>query len=72
MEPTNAYAVTARQIKAAKMAEVLIAHGATAADVHAMPLRGRAIVAELAGTRPPSPLTWVEVAERVAAARKVA
>ena len=66
----TAYEAAGRAAKAAKLAAVLIAHGATAADVHAMPRAGRAVVAELAGCRPPSPTTWVMVAELVDLAAK--
>jgi hypothetical protein len=66
----TAYEAAARTAKAAKLAAVLIAHGATAAEVHAMPRAGRAVVAQLAGTRPPSPTTWLMVAELVDLAAK--
>ena len=61
------FEATARDIKARKLADVLIAHGATADAVTGIPESHRAITAELAGVRNPSPLTWIAVAELVAA-----
>jgi hypothetical protein len=43
-----------RQAKAQRLAVVLRTHDATAADARAMPESGWSMVADLAGTKPPS------------------
>lgn len=43
-----------RTAKAARLADVLRAHGATVEQARRMPLAGWSMVAELAGTKPPS------------------
>lgn len=62
----NAYAAAARQLKAARLAAVLITHGADAASTAALDGPTRLSVAALAGTRPPSADTWALVVELVA------
>ena len=52
---------TARVRKARRLAAVLTAHGATADQARSLPPLGRAICAELAGTRPASDATWATV-----------
>lgn len=64
---TSKFEAAARTAKASKMANVLIAHGADAETAAALPLRGRRLVAELAGCRVPSETTWALVVEMVAA-----
>lgn len=63
---TNVYALKARNLKAGRLADVLILHGATAAQAAALPTEARTTVAALAGTRLPSPTTWDLVVELVA------
>lgn len=61
------FEAAARTAKASKMANVLIAHGADAETVAALPAKGRRMVAELAGTRLPSEETWALIVEMVRA-----
>lgn len=61
------YEAAARTAKAAKLADVLIAHGATAAQAAELPESHRQVVAELAGTRLPSPTTWAQVVDQLRA-----
>lgn len=51
----------ARTRKAALLADVLAAHGATSAQAFDLPAFGRRAVAALAGVRPPSDATWAAV-----------
>lgn len=67
MTTTSKFERLARQAKATKMANVLIAHGADAATVAALPAKGRRIVTELAGCRVASDKTWELVVSLVAA-----
>lgn len=64
---TTTFEAAARTAKATKMANVLIAHGADADSAAALPLKGRAMTALLAGTRAPSDTTWALVVEMVQA-----
>lgn len=64
---TNKFEAAARTAKASKMANVLIAHGADAETVAALPRKGRAMTAQLAGCRVPSETTWALVVEMVRA-----
>ncbi len=57
----------ARQAKATKMANVLLAHGADAQAAAALPSHGRRIVAKLAGTKLPSETTWAVVVDQLRA-----
>lgn len=63
----NKFEAAARTAKASKMANVLIAHGADAETVAALPLKGRTMTAQLAGCRAPSETTWALVVEMVRA-----
>jgi hypothetical protein len=63
---TNVFATKARNAKAAKIADVLIAHGATAAEARALPIESRLTASTLAGARRPSPVTWDLVCELLA------
>lgn len=63
----NKFEAAARTAKASKMANVLIAHGADAETVAALPPKGRAMVAQLAGCLVPSETTWALVVEMVQA-----
>lgn len=63
----NKFEAAARTAKASKMANVLIAHGSDAETAAALPVRGRRMVAELAGCRVPSETTWALVVEMVRA-----
>lgn len=63
------FEAAARERKAAAMACVLVSHGADGAGTAGLPAAGRAMVAELAGCRPPSEATWARVCDLVAGAR---
>jgi hypothetical protein len=53
--------VANRTAKASRLAKELLGHGATLADVEALPDAGWSMVAELAGDNPPSDLTKAAV-----------
>jgi len=57
------YEVAARQAKAEKMAKVLADHGADSATAAELPVRGRWIVAQLAGCHKASDATWEVVVD---------
>lgn len=63
---TNVYEITNRALKAAKLADCLILHGATSAQAAGLPPKYRLATATLAGVRPPSDTTWDEVVQLLA------
>ncbi len=63
----SSFEAAARTAKASKMASVLIAHGANPETAADLPMKGRMVTAELAGTRAPSETTWALVVEMVQA-----
>lgn len=64
--PTNVFEIKARNAKAAKLAELLLTQGASAADAAALPVKARYMAAAIAGVRRPSPVTWDLVVQLVA------
>src|SRR5436190_1545152 len=76
VHPINVYEVKARNAKArnakarnakaAKLADLLLLHGASSAEAAALPAESRRTVAALAGVRPPSTMTWELVCEFIA------
>lgn len=58
---SNVHEATARAVKASKLADVLVAHGATAAEAEALPPSGRRMAERLAGVNKGSSATWAVV-----------